>query len=373
MPQLLYREGLLGLSPYVLGGHLGGTEQLWLQQRLFVFQAANTYSLTQQQQQQQVAGHQHQLQKGQLAIKQQQQAEVTNGQLQQQQQQPWQHLSSSNGNNSHNASGSSGGSSTAEVLVIPQEPCCYPSGLGFISLCGLSPSEVWALAAGDPFQVWEISSGSSKGAAAAAAARQQRWQDYSISEQQWRQHILQLRKQLSQRQQKQDQLHDQQQQQHVPLCPVLGPMRELHSTQHSMAQQQLLSLPPNTAALLCGRSRRTSRLLLCVDDIASGHSAAAAGFSTRGRGLRRPRAAWSPEDRQLLLQIQQQQQQPTGELGELLPPLVLSSSKRLRMLSGLLRSVWGALIPPVLSPGVELTCRSIGVMAQQQSLVDAPW
>jgi hypothetical protein len=225
--------------------------------------------------------------------------------------------------------------------------------------------------------VWEISNGSSAGAAPAAAAWQQRWLDYSIPEQQWRQQLQQLGGQVS-RQQKQQQREEQAQQQYVPYCPALGPMRELHSMQHSAAQQQLLSLPPSKAALLGGRSRRTSRLLLLVDDIAAGHSTAAAGSSARGPGLRQPRSAWSPEDRQLLLHIQehqdqQQQQQQPGELGELLPPLVLSSSSRLRALAGLLRSVWGALIPPVLSPGVQLSCSSIGVVAQQRALLDAHW
>jgi hypothetical protein len=231
--------------------------------------------------------------------------------------------------------------------------------------------------------VWEISSGSIAAAADAAAAWQQQWQDYSIPEQQWRQQVQQLRvqAQVAQQHKQQQQEEERDQQQYVPYCPALGPMRELHSMQHSAAKQQLLSLPPSRAALLGGRSRRTSRLLLVVDDIAAGHSTAAAGSNARGHGLRQPRAAWSPEDRQLLLQIQQQrhqqqqkqQQQQPGELGQLLPPLVLSSRSRLRALAGLLRSVWGALIPPVLSPGVQLSCSSIGVVAQHRALVEAHW
>lgn len=118
---------------------------------------------------------------------------------------------------------------------------------------------------------------------------------------------------------------------------------------------------------------------------------------------------WSPEDRQLLLQIQQQgllkqqqQQQQSGnllapaaaaagganaltcqqqqqqsempsELGELLPPLVCSAGRRLRLLAGLLRSVWGALIPPVLAPCVGVDYSSSGAVAQQRAMVEAPW
>jgi hypothetical protein len=60
-------------------------------------------------------------------------------------------------------------------------------------------------------------------------------------------------------------------------------------------------------------------------------------------------------------------------VGEVLPPLVLSSSKRLRLLAGLLRSVWGALIPPVLAPRVSLACSSSGLGLQQRALLKAHW
>jgi hypothetical protein len=316
---------------------------------------------------------------------------------------------SSNGSHAgdaHCSSDRNDGSNGGSVLVLAAEPCCFSGGLGFTSLCGLSPGEVWAAAVGDPFQMWEVTSSSSAGAAAAAVAWQQCWQQYDLSEQQWREEVGQLRGQL---QEQQDSFaaavaaaaaavaeleakaadglnhhHQQncQQQQQGMWCPGgLGRLQEIHSTQHSAAQQALLSLPPSRAALLGGRSRRTSRLLLLVDDIAAGHSSAR-GFSDRGRGLRRQRSVWSDTDRQTLLQVQQQQQgqDPQGpqqqqqqEVGQLLPPLVLSSSRRLDSMTDVLRSVWGALIPPVLSPGIQLSCSSSGVVQQQRAMVAAHW
>ena len=401
LPRLLYSEGLLGLPSYTLGGHLQYLATTWLQQNLLIWQAANTHSLAQQQQGQ---GQPVKLSGGMNGGQQQQQ------QLHQQQQAAAAVAAapSSNGNHTGDTHRSNGGSSGGSVLVLAAEPCCSPGGLGFTSLCGLSPGEVWAAAVGDPFQVWEVTSSSSEGAAAAAAAWQQCWQQYDLSEQQWREEVGQLRRQLQQQQlqEQQDSFaaavaaaaaavaeleakaadglnhhhhNRQQQQQQGVWCPGgLGRLQEVHSTQHSAAQQTLLSLPPSQAALLGGRSRRTSRLLLLVDDIAAGHSSGG-GCSERGRGLRRQRSVWSDTDRQMLLQLQQQQgQDPQGlqqqqELGQLLPPLVLSSSSRLDSMTDLLRSVWGALIPPVLSPGVQLSCSSSGVVRQQRALVAAHW
>jgi hypothetical protein len=61
------------------------------------------------------------------------------------------------------------------------------------------------------------------------------------------------------------------------------------------------------------------------------------------------------------------------ELGELLPPLVFSAKRRLLEATPLLRSMWGALIPPVLSPPVALVCNAAGLVAQQAALSAAPW
>jgi hypothetical protein len=324
----------------VLGGHLSDTRHTWLTQQLCVFAAPNAHE---------IMGSSSSKGWGQRRYLEQQQYQ--------------------------------------QVLTIAPEPVCWPTGLGFAALAGLCPNSVWAAAVADPFQRWELAAGSNgSGARLAASAWQQQWQQYSSSEQEWQQQVLELRRQLRQQQQQQvvegapDHDDKQQQQQYVPRCPALGPMRVLHEQQHSASQQQLLLLPPSRAALAGGRARRQRRLLLLVDDIAAGHDTAAGNSGSSGRpGLRRERAVWSDEDRQLLAAIQQQQQQQQAEdacpreLGELLPPLVLSAARRLRHLAPLLRAAWGAVIPRALSPPVTVSCSSSGWAAQQQAVQSAPW
>jgi hypothetical protein len=249
----------------------------------------------------------------------------------------------------------------------------------------MSPGQVHAAAAGDPFQRWDLAQAAQEGAAA-GEIRQQRWQQYELSEQQWQQQVIPLRRQQQQQPPQQKAFagaacHDagsKLQQQQWGLLKV----HVLQAQQHSEQQQQLLLLPPSKAALMAGRSRRCSRLLLCVDDLAAGHCAAAGMFS-RGRCLSQVRATWSSADKEVLSQLQEQQQSSaavggmsTGsvkEVGALLPPLLLSAAARLRQFAPVLRSVWGALIPAVLSPPAAIMCSSSGLTAQIAAEIAAPW
>jgi hypothetical protein len=398
LPRLLYNEGMMGQAAAVLGGHLEGARQLWLRQRLQLFTASHVRQRLDTQQQQ----------------GQQQQRKVDGD--------PAADPSSSS---------SSGSSSNLKLLVLgPRSDPCFWSGFSFAVFSGLSPGQVEAAAAADPFQSWELAFSGRRGAAA-AAAWQQRWQEYGMGQLQWQQQVQQLRRQQRQQQQQQEVKREESGRlqgswgvaaQHsqslvkgvqaaaggvLPRAQVLV----LTEQQHSELQQQLLQLPPSKTALSNGKSLRLRRLLLLVDDVAAASSAACS--SSRGRALRQQRAVWSNADRQQLQAIQQQQQleleDPQGgsavavavqrlladgissstpaaaaaaagrsvtavqELGELLPPLVLSVKRRLLEATLLLRSMWGALIPPVLSPPVALVCNAAGLVAQQAALTAAPW
>jgi hypothetical protein len=389
---LLYNEGLMGQAAAVLGGHLEGARQLWLRQRLQLFTASHVRQLLHQQQQQ--------------------------DKQQQQQQQQQQKL---DGNAAAQPS-----SSTKLLVLGPKSDPCFWQGFSFAVFSGLSPGQVEAVAAADPFQSWELAFSGRRGAAA-AAAWQQHWQEYGMGQRQWQQQVQQLRRQQQQQQQEAVKWEDasamqgdaaQHSQSLIKGSAVAGggvhrgQLLVLSEQQHSELQQQLLQLPPSKVALSYGKSLRLRRLLLLVDDVAAASSAACS--SSRGRALRQLRAVWSTADRQQLQAIQQQQQreleEPPGgnaaaaaavqrlladgtsssipaaaaaaassdaadvqELGVLLPPLVLSAKRRLVEATPLLRSMWGALIPPVLSPPVALVCNAAGLVAQQAALTAAPW
>jgi hypothetical protein len=383
----------MGQAAAVLGGHLEGARQLWLRQRLQLFTASHVRQLLNKPQQ-------HDMQQ------QQQQQTKLDG-----------------------IAAAQPSSSTKLLVLGPKSDPCFWSGFSFAMFSALSPGQVEAAAAADPFQSWELAFSGRRGAAA-AAAWQKHWQEYGMDQLQWQQQVQQLRRQQRQQQQQKeavkreeesamqsswgDAAHNSHNLVKGSAAGVKlhrGQLLVLTEQQHGELQQQLLQLPPSKVALSNGKSLRLRRLLLLVDDVAAASSAACS--SSRGRALRQQRAVWSNADRQQLQAIQQQQQQqleleepPEGsaaaaavqrlladgstnstpaaaaaaassndvqELGELLPPLVFSAKRRLLEATPLLRSMWGALIPPVLSPPVALVCNAAGLVAQQAALSAAPW
>lgn len=346
----------------VLGGHLEGAKQLWLNQRMQLFTASNVHQLLQEQTQTQQ----------QNAFSKKLQPHECAGDI------------CSNGANQLGYTSSNNDSAVRGF----QPEVYFDTGFSFAVFCGMSASQVAAAAAGDIFQRWEMAYAGRRGAAA-AEAWQQRWEDYGLTQQQWQQQVLQLRRQQSQRVKQDpaaiDDGYQQQQQLGNSICAagLFGSrVQVIAQQQHDQVQQQLLVLPPSRIALAKGRQQKRTRLLLIVDDVAAASSSACS--SSRGTMLRQRRAVWSEADRQQLLLMQQQQQQHPAEgssspssaaqeLGVLLPPLVLSAKQRLLRAASMLRSVWGALIPPVLSPPCSLVCSSAGLMAQQAALTAAPW
>lgn len=366
LPRLLYSEGLMGQAAAVLGGHLEGARELWLNQRMQLFTACNVHQLLQREQQvqqQKTLSKQHEQPQRDSTV------EVCNGAT----------------------SNKCSSSSSASAVWGFQPELSFNTGYSVAVFCGMSPSQVAAAAAGDLFQKWELAYAGRRGAAA-AEAWQQWWEDYGLDEQQWQQQVLQLRRQQTGSVKQDPTAADdsQQQQQQITesrsAAGLFGSrMQVVAQQQYDQVQQQLLLLPPSRTALRKGKQQRNMLLLLVVDDVAAASSSSCS--SSRGRMLRQGRAVWSEADRQQLLLIQQQQAadgasssspvaaalEDTRMLGVLLPPLVLSAKRRLLQATPMLRSVWGALIPPVLSPPCSLVCSSAGLMAQQAALTAAPW
>eukprot|EP00878_Enallax_costatus_P024646 GHUV01026322.1.p1 GENE.GHUV01026322.1~~GHUV01026322.1.p1 ORF type:complete len:413 (+),score=173.87 GHUV01026322.1:652-1890(+) len=236
LPRRLYNDGLMGNAAAVLGGHLEGARQLWLNQRMQLFTASNAHQLLQGVQQ---------ISRGKQQTTQQEHKQKQLGEDDGAVPQPYSNgpvpLSSSN-----------------RTVWGFQQDMCFNNGFSFSVFCCTSPSQLAAAAAGDIFQKWELSYATRRGAAA-AEAWQQRWQEYGIDEQQWQQQVLQLRRQQQQsiKQESVPKAEAPQQQQYSTsnAAGLFGSrVQVVAQQQHDQVQQQLLLLPPRVVMY-----QRTSR------------------------------------------------------------------------------------------------------------------
>lgn len=205
------------------------------------------------------------------------------------------------------------------------------STFGFSRFIGMHPSHLFGLACGDPFQRWEVHLLERRRTRALAAMWAERWHDFD------QQAVAAAG------------VADGERQPGNPEASSAGVVIERRAS-HAMASTSgrdgsstAGGMAPaehtTCTAWQYGRSRRTASLLV-VD------------LAVDSPSLRR---AWSGP-----------------AVAAAAPPLVLTSAQRLLQLRGLLRAVWGAVIP-VLAPPAQIRCSDRGFEMQRQGYLQEPW